>query len=187
MGMLYEYEGFENLFETGTFVIIEAEYVKKFRTKIYNNQYRYGHKVRIKWYPEAIDNDSQIKIVDNHTILNLVQPYGLIKLLKSGSKIQLRVEYIAYHREDYHIIQINSPKSGREDMLVHRSLFDIRQTMHPDIMQSLYPDQHNWLLENSNRSNINKVEHQNIYFSAANDPLSWNVDAMVNGVKIKWK
>jgi hypothetical protein len=181
MGMLYEYEGFENLFESGTFVIIEAEYLEKVKI----NQYRSDHKVRIKWYPEAVDNDGQIKVVDNYTILNIRQPYGLIRLLKSGSKIQLRVEYIAYHREDYHIIQINSPKSGREDMLVHRSLFDIRQTMHPDIMQSLYPDQHNWLLENSNRSNINKVEPEKFSFSAVNDPLSWNVDAMVNGVAIK--
>lgn len=112
MGMLYEYEGFDNLFKSGEIVTIDAAYLEEVGN---------GHKVRIRWYPEAIDNDGQIKIVDKSHIIK----YSLYTEIKKGEKIKLRVEYVAYHREDYHIIQINSPESGKDDMLVHRSLFDI--------------------------------------------------------------
>ncbi|HLX53188.1 MAG TPA: hypothetical protein VKR58_04575 [Aquella sp.] len=113
MGMLYEYEGFDNLFESGKIVTIDAEYLGKVKN---------GHEVRIRWYPEAIDNSNQIKVVGIDSIQGLI---------KKGSKIKLLVEYVAFHREGYHIIQINSPKSGREDILVHGSLFDI--TMEPTV------------------------------------------------------
>lgn len=107
MGMLYEYEGFDNLFENGEIVTIDAEYIEKA-----NN----GHKVRIKWYPEAIDNDGQIKTVDTSSIIK----YSLYTKIKKGEKIQLMVEYIEYHKEDYHIICINE-----DEMIIHKSLFEI--------------------------------------------------------------
>lgn len=115
MGMLYEYEGFENLFKSGEIVTIDAQYAGKVSN---------GHKVRVRWYPDAIDNDGQIKIVNSNDIFSEFVSASM-GILHKGSKIKLRVEYVAYHREDYHIIQINSPESGRDDMLVHRSLFDI--------------------------------------------------------------
>jgi len=150
MGMLYEYEGFDNLFKSGEIVTIDAEYQRPSRD---------GHMVRIKWYPESIDNSSQIKIVDADNIecayINIHHVF-FNGSMKPRSKIKLRVEYVAYHREDYHIIQINSPESGIDDMLVHKSLFDIP-----------------------------KVEHEQVSFSAVNDPSSWKVNGMVNGVAIK--
>ena len=127
MGMLYEYEGFENLFESGEIVTIDAEYERPSRN---------GHMVRIKWYPEAIDNSSQIKIVDADNIecTYIDIPHAFFTgSIKQRSKIKLRVEYVAYHREDYHIIQIVSPESGIDDMLVHRSLFDIPNEIEPTV------------------------------------------------------
>lgn len=117
MGMLYEYEGFENLFETGTCCSINAEYLEEVSN---------GHKVRIRWYPEAIDNNGQIKIVKFDDIIGS---------RNNGSIIQLLVEYFAYHREDYHIIQIVSPESGIDDMLVHRSLFNIEKKSEEHIIE----------------------------------------------------